>query len=367
MNKLEQKTKMVGEMGLERYAGCFKHRRFNEEKTRGRRKPQDSYGYMELVDPFVFDIDQLLNAKASRRLDDKTQVFPSPDNPHVRTRSIHTREVVAFSLIAADIMGLNTRLVEAIALGHDIGHAPYGHLGEEVISEVTGKTFRHEIFSVVVAQYIEKQEAGLNLSFETLEGILHHSKGGSVLTVDSNLPLEYALVMFADKIAYTFSDVEDIIRYGLKGIDEFPPVLVNMGANQRERVTRCLGALVAESAEAGEISFFKSKVAGQFEELRQWLYRNVYFRLDHSHNRQVLKKIYEFLGEFPYFEGCDPAILLALLTDKEANRLSEMFLKQPVITVGDLHSFGIMEIAPYVRDRQIDFEQPRLEWGVEKD
>jgi len=351
---------------MEKFKNCLKNKAFAPKDSRGRRNsyPDDDEPYFNCIDQFRIDIDKILNSKARRRQESKTQVLCDPENPHVRTRSRHTNEVVSTAVKITEILGLNVSLCEAIAQGHDIGHTPYGHLGEKFISEITGKHFRHEIFGVVVAQHIERKGQGLNLSYEVLEGILNHSKGEKTLSISSHLPLEYAVAMISDKIAYTFSDINDALRYNYLKESELPKEVFYLGKNQRERILHCLFVLIRESSEVGTISFSQSEAAKKFEKIRQWLYENYYNCINWDMQKIVLEKTYQFLFSDSFFDDCDPAILLALLTDKELNALAQkVFLRGKNLQIEDMMNFGIMEIVPYIRKKEIDFTDPDLTWG----
>jgi len=228
--------KTPGGKKMEKFKDGLAHKAFRSETSRGRLNSakDDDYMYYGVLDPFEMDVQKILESKAIRRLKDKTQVFCFPENPHVRTRLSHTFQVVSVSTLIARILGLNVHLCQAIAWGHDIGHTPYGHMGEEFIARMTGKDFRHEIFGMVIAQRIERMGKGLNLSFETLEGMGNHSRGDGSLTINPNLPLEYTAVMYADKIVYTFSDIKDGLRNGYLQENHLPPHLDKLGGQPRE-------------------------------------------------------------------------------------------------------------------------------------
>jgi len=350
---------------MERFKDCLKEKAFAIKNSQGRRNSalDDDKPYFNCVSQFRIDSDKILNSKARRRQEDKTQVLCDPENPHICTRSRHTNEVVSIVIKIAEILGLNVSLCEAIAQGHDIGHTPYGHLGEKFISEITGKHFRHEIFGVVVAQHIERKGDGLNLSYEVLEGILNHSKGKMALSINSDLPLEYAVMMISDKIAYTFSDINDALRYNYLTESELPKEVSSLGKNQRERILNCIFSLIHESFEAGTISFSQNETAKKFEKIRQWLYENYYNCINWDMQKIVLEKTYRFISSDSFFDDCDPAILLALLTDKELNALAQkVFLRGKKPQKEDLANFGIMEIIPYVRGKEICFTDPDLTW-----
>ena len=351
---------------MERFKDCLKDKAFATKNSRGRRNLSidDDEPYFNCVSQFRIDNDKILNSKARRRQEDKTQVLCDPENPHICTRSRHTNEVVSIVIKIAEILGLNVSLCEAIAQGHDIGHTPYGHLGEKFLSEITGKHFRHEIFGVVIAQHIERKGNGLNLSYEVLEGMLNHSKGKLALSINPDLPLEYAVMMISDKIAYTFSDINDALRYNYLTESELPKEVSSLGKNQRERILYCIFSLIRESFEAGTISFSQSETAKKFEKIRQWLYENYYNRINGDMQKIVLEKTYRFLSSDSFFDDCDPAMLLALLTDKELNALAQkVFLRGKKPQKEDLANFGIMEIIPYARGKEICLTDPDLTWG----
>jgi len=311
-----------------------------------------------ISDPFLNDYQKILQSKAYRRLADKTQVISDPDNSHVRTRLTHTNEVIAISLAIADKLGLNKNLCMAIAAGHDIGHTPYGHIGEKILTEFGGKEFKHNVFSVVIAQHIERKGKGLNLTYETLEGILNHSRGAGSLFTDESLPQEYSVVMFADKIAYTFSDLNDALRYGYLNENKIPDCAIKLGKNQRERVKKCVEALVDESLSKDKVSFSEGKTFELFDELRKFMYEEIYFKMDWSLQEKVLYNLCEF------FSSCedikDPIIATSLLTDREANHFAEILFKSKKPSIDMIRNFGVFEILPYLIDKEIDYTDPDL-------
>jgi dGTPase len=345
------------------FANVLAAKAFDSSRSRGRRHPilsDDDDAYINILDPFLLDREKIRLSKFFRRLADKTQVFMNHrENGHVRNRKIHTDEVASLAVQISSILGLNVFLTEASAFGHDLGHTPFGHAGERVISELSGQKFRHEIMSVVVAQKIERSGKGLNLSYETLEGILNHSRGGNGLHINPDLPLEHGVVMLADKIAYTFSDLNDALRCAYFTKSQLPKELQALGNNQRERWLNCVYALVKESSEEGTVSFHKSEIAQQFETLRQWSYANFYGQLDRDFQRQQaaadLKSVYDFLNAWMTQFGYDPFFILALLTDQEAKNIS-VFSR--FYTIGDItaiEKYSFMEIMNSLpKDHKID-------------
>lgn len=354
---------------------------FQSSSTRGRRyfrayddkighqdlrAEDDDFSYFPVHDPFLMDREKIRLSKTVRRLADKTQVFVDHHvNEHLRNRKIHTDEVASLGVQISSILGLNTYLVEASALGHDLGHSPFGHLGEKVISEIAGKPFRHEIMSVVIAQQIERGGRGLNLSFETLEGILHHSRGKNGLHVNSSLPQEHNVVMLADKIAYTFSDLNDAVRCNYLSEKNLPAEVSALGKNQRERWLNCLYSLIKESSEKGFVSFADSDIAQKFESIRQWSYTNLYYKLNDEGPRQQamtdLKAVHRFLSDWPGSEIQDPLLIMALLTDQEAKKIAK-FAQYPTIKdIGMLKSMSFMEMLSRIpSNRPINIFEPDL-------
>ena len=165
------------------------------------------------------DRDRILHSKAFRRLKDKTQVFLSPQGDHYRTRLTHTLEVSQTARTVARALKLNEDLVEAIALGHDLGHTPFGHAGEAALNAIHPGGFRHAEQSVRVVEVLEKEGKGLNLTWEVRDGILNHRTAGSPST------LEGQVVRLCDKISYIHHDMDDSIRAGLLSEDDIPITL----------------------------------------------------------------------------------------------------------------------------------------------
>lgn len=333
---------------------------FDDRDTKGRRDLECSKYLIDKLPLFSRDFEAISASKSLRRLAGKTQVLKAPKDPHVRTRRIHTDEVRQVAKVISLNLGLNTSLCEAIALGHDIGHTPYGHLGEEVISGLSGKEFRHNVFSVVVAQEIERSGRGLNLSYETLEGILLHSRGKGEMTTSNNLS-EYDVVMYADKIAYTFADINDAIRYGLLDEGKLSTGIRELGKSQRERVDKCTRSLVAESRECDEVSFSKGRISQIFNEIKNFMYSEVYLKIDNTIHMKVLETTYNALrNECPEI---DPAIGLALLTDWELNVVGQLMLNAEVPKRRDFETFGLFEIIPYIEGKDINYTNPKLDWA----
>ena len=365
MPALYKKILEGGEMfELEKILGCLSDKKMSDSAAR-RRQPAEldedlwmlHYGNDYSIDAY----EKILVSKAFRRLDSKTQVLTVNINPHVRKRNSHTSEVVNAATIIARILGLNEDLCLAIALGHDIGHAPFGHLGEDFISKVTGKNFRHEIFGVIIAQHIERQGKGLNLTHQVLEGIRDHARGLNKLSRKESISEEANVVMYADKIAYILADINDIFeRTRILDYRKFPQIykLAHMcGENQRERMAFCIKNLCRESAEKGYVSFETSEAAEIFSELKDNMYK-VYGLVNLQNSAEVLGKVYSFLSETKLIGDVDPALVLALMTDVEVIYL----YGKDCINGRDFYDCSVAEIVEHLNGKNIDFSDPDLDW-----
>ncbi len=338
---------------LSSFKNCLADLAFREENSRGRFLAEDSESLLsQTIEPFHLDCIKLSDSKAYRRLKGKMQVQLGV-NPFIRCRDSHTVEVHSFCEIAAVILGLNVYLCRAIALGHDLGHVPYGHDGERFISKKTGKKFRHERFAIVIFQEIERKGRGLNLMYETKEGVFYHSKGDGQLDFSADLPQEYKLVMYGDKIRYVLSDWNDALRTGIVATE--PHCLIKLGADQRERLNNCLYSLVKESANKQMVSFTYSDTAKYFEELRHWMYENVYYKIDREALIRIMNTIYFYISEEEFFADCDPAIVLALMTEREIESILHTIVGNCKVNFDQL---GITEILPYIKGKQFAFENP---------
>lgn len=294
-----------------------------------------------------------------RRLGSKTQVFSLPINDHVRKRSDHSFEVSVIAKTIAQGTGYDPFLCEASALGHDIGHTPFGHLGEKVLSELTGQSFRHNVFSVIVAQEIERSGTGLDLTYETLEGMLYHSRGDGILE-STGLRPESDIVMISDKLAYTFSDVNDALRYRL--LSTPPEPALALGKTQRERVDRVVNAIIKETQSRGEFSYSDSEEFMLFDETRKFMYEHVYSQIDGSVSEAKLRRVFDCLSNTAELDGLSPAIAIALLTDREITFLESASSGKRYIPNDYLEETGLWEIIPHIKRKDIDFTGHGLDW-----
>lgn len=236
-------------------------------KSKGRKKPEAE---CDIRPVFQRDRDRILHCKAFRRLKQKTQVFLLPKGDHYRTRLTHTLEVSQNARTIAKALRLNEDLVEAIALGHDLGHTPFGHAGERALSEVCPYGFRHNEQSVRVVEYLEKQGEGLNLTWEVRDGILNHKTSGKPGT------LEGEIVRLSDKIAYINHDIDDAIRGGLLKEEDIPKEYTRiLGSSTRIRLDTMVHNVITNSMDRPEIRM-SQEVADAMAGLRRFMFIHVY-------------------------------------------------------------------------------------------
>jgi len=257
---------------------------------------------------FQRDRERIVYCNAFRRLKHKTQVFLSPLGEHYRTRLTHTLEVAQLARTVARAMRLNEDLTEAIALGHDLGHTPFGHSGETVLKEIYSGNFSHPIQSLRVIDVLEKNGEGLNLTHEVRDGILKHSKGyGNIIPEDSKekaCTVEGQVVRVADIMAYLNHDLDDAIRSGVICEGQIPERCVSvLGTSHPDRATTMLRDLIyASHPESGEMKLqITDEVRRAMDELRNFLYHNVY-RSPRVHNefiksKKILRELYTFFLE----------------------------------------------------------------------
>ncbi|MBW2978428.1 HD domain-containing protein [Candidatus Woesearchaeota archaeon] len=335
-------------------------KKFDDEWSRGRREKDKED--MKLP-KFILDYKRIIQSQAYSRLAHKSQLLCPPETRDIRTTEDHTKEVIEISTTISKALGLNTHLCRAIAAAHDIGHGPYRHLGEVVFSELNGehKPFSHLVFGVVVAQEIDR----LNLNYETLEGVLFHSRKDGKIIPPAGKPQEYAGVMYADKLAFTSSDLDDAIQYGYLTPEEIPADINELGPDRETRVKTCIDALVEESKEKGYVSFSQGRIFEVFNGLRSFLYENVYSRVDFSSHKDVLRKAHKFFSENPEFKGIDPVVILALLTDKELQELETQMLSATIKpNIDKISHFGVFKMLPFLKE--VDYSVADLSWGKEK-
>ncbi len=239
-------------------------------------------GEDELRPAYQRDRDRILHCKSFRRLQGKTQVFLAPRGDHYRNRLTHTLEVAQVARSIARALRLNEMLVEAVCMGHDLGHTPFGHAGERLLDEVVEGGFHHALQSVRVVEVLERDGAGLDLTPEVRDGILRHSKGrGNVLMSGGGakaLTLEAEVVRVADVIAYVNHDLDDAVRGGLLAEADVPVAIRRvLGGSAGERVARLVGDVVrASRLDVGEHIAMSPEVHEALLALREILYGRVY-------------------------------------------------------------------------------------------
>ena len=234
-------------------------------KGRDREEPE-----CDIRPVFQRDRDRILHSKAFRRLKNKTQVFLTPKGDHYRTRLSHTLEVSQNARTIAKALRLNEDLVEAIALGHDLGHTPFGHAGERTLNEVYEGGFKHNEQSVRIVEKLEKDGAGLNLTWEVRDGILNHQTGRTPHT------LEGKIVRLSDKIAYVNSDFDDAIRAQILCEEDIPlEIRKTLGFNTRSRLNCLIHDIIINSKGQNDI-IMSEECAGALKDLRNFMFTNLY-------------------------------------------------------------------------------------------
>ncbi|MBO4290425.1 MAG: deoxyguanosinetriphosphate triphosphohydrolase [Lachnospiraceae bacterium] len=236
-------------------------------KSKGRLKPEEQ---CDIRPVFQRDRDRIIHCKAFRRLKDKTQVFLTPEGDHYRTRLTHTLEVSQNARTIAKALKLNEDLVEAIALGHDLGHTPFGHAGERALNRVCPLGFEHSQQSVRTVDRLEKDGQGLNLTFEVRDGILNHQTSGRPHT------LEGKVVRLSDKIAYIHHDMDDAVRAGiLTEMDVPAPIREVLGSTPGGRLDCFIHDIVTNSMDRNDI-VMSEPVAQAMKDLRSFMFERVY-------------------------------------------------------------------------------------------
>jgi dGTPase len=263
------------------------------KNSRGRKHPERP---CDVRTAFQRDRDRIVHSKSFRRLKHKTQVFIAPEGDHYRTRLTHTIEVSQVARTAARALRLNEDLTEAIALGHDLGHTPFGHAGEKTLSELFPEGFRHNEQSLRVVDHLEG-DGGLNLSWEVRDGILHHTGPGIPAT------LEGQLVKICDRMAYINHDIDDALRGGIIRPEQLPAKeTAYLGATGSERLNTMIRDLINNSFNRPRIAISK-ELSVVMQGLRAFLYQNVYIgsaaKAEELKARFIIKMLYNYWKENP--------------------------------------------------------------------
>jgi dGTPase len=319
-------------------------------KGRARAEPPDP-----MRPAFQHDRDRIIHSKSFRRLAGKTQVFLAPEGDHYRTRITHTLEVAQLARSVTRFLGLNESLTEAIVMGHDLGHTPFGHAGEKVLARLMPDGFHHVKQSLRVVDQLERDGEGLNLTAEVRDGILKHSKGkGAIFSDNPNLTamtLEGQIVRIADIAAYVNHDLDDAIRGGLVEARELPSLVVEvLGTEHAQRIRTLVSDLVDSSRfEERRMIRMSERVLTALYALRDFLYERVYesegVRAEFIKAQRVLEELWIYFhaheDEFRarYWvkgtraeEGLSRAVgdFLCGMTDRYAMRLyQELWLPKP--------------------------------------
>ena len=238
--------------------------------------------------------DRIIHCKAFRRLKHKTQVFLSPESDHYRTRLTHTLEVAQIARTIARALRLNEDLTEAIALGHDLGHTPFGHAGERALNEITG-SFAHYEQSVRVCEKLEKNGRGLNLTYEVLDGILHHTKGEEAHT------LEGRIVRTADRVAYINHDIDDAVRAGVISNDDIPrDIAKHLGCTKSQRINTLVTSIVNNSVDTVKMDGETEKYYDLLHEfLFESVYKNPVAKSEETKVKGIVEGLFEYYGKNP--------------------------------------------------------------------
>lgn len=281
------------------------------ENSRGRDREEPE---CDIRPVFQRDRDRILHCKSFRRLKHKTQVFLSPQGDHYRTRLTHALEVSQNARTIAKALRLNESLVEAIALGHDLGHTPFGHAGEGMLNEICNGGFKHNEQSVRIVEKLEKNGKGLNLTWEVRDGILNHQTSLMPST------LEGKIVRLSDKIAYINHDIDDAIRAHVLLEDDIPEEYRKiLGFDTRERLNTLIHDIIDHSRNRNDI-YMSPEVAGAMQGLRQFMFQNVYTNPIAKSEETKAKELLERLFVY-YLKHIDvlPGYYLQMLEEGEEN------------------------------------------------
>jgi dGTPase len=283
---IRETTEAIEQQILSAYAALSKN-------TRGRLIEEEK---CDIRTVYQRDRDRILHSKAFRRLKHKTQVFISPEGDHYRTRLTHTLEVSQIGRTIARALRLNEDLTEAIALGHDLGHTPFGHAGEEVLNRIHPSGFRHNEQSLRVVELLEGNR-GLNLTYEVRDGILNHSGDGVPET------LEGKIIKFSDRIAYINHDIDDAMRAGIIEIKSIPTECLEiLGTSHKQRINTMILDIIKESINKNDVSMSKD-VKYATDKLRSFMFETVYIgskaKVEEKKAQNIVKELYYYFLENP--------------------------------------------------------------------
>ncbi|MCD8011579.1 MAG: deoxyguanosinetriphosphate triphosphohydrolase [Lachnospiraceae bacterium] len=263
-----------------------------ESRGRDRDEPQ-----CDIRTVYQRDRDRIIHSKAFRRLKQKTQVFLIPEGDHYRTRMTHTLEVSQLARTIAKALRLNEDLVDAIALGHDLGHTPFGHAGERALNEVCPYGFAHYEQSVRVVELLEKMGEGLNLTWEVRDGILNHRTAGHPST------LEGQIVRYCDKIAYINHDIDDAERAGILNETDIPEESrLIIGDTTRKRLNTLIHDVIMNSEGQDHIAM-SGEMESAMRDLREFMFQHVYLNPEAKSEEgkaiRMIQELYRYYNEYP--------------------------------------------------------------------
>ena len=320
----------------------LEHKRLNpkaafadQSRGRPRKEPERE---MDVRTCYQRDTDRIVHSKSFRRLMHKTQVFLQPEGDHYRTRMTHTIEVTRIARTITQALGLNEDLSEAIGMGHDLGHTPFGHAGEDALSRCLGQPFRHNEQSLRVVDVLEKDGAGLNLTHEVRNGILCHTGDYWPNT------LEGMVVRRSDQIAYVNHDIDDAIRAGILTNDDIPDAITDvLGRDHSKRINTLVCDAINASREAGTVCLSPA-VDQALKDLRSFMFENVYrnpiAKGQESKAKDMLQRLFEYYYKNPHelpedfhpqmsFDGLERTVCdyIAGMTDNYAvDKFTEIFI-----------------------------------------
>lgn len=263
------------------------------DNTKGRIIPEDE---CLVRTAYQRDRDRIIHCSAFRRLKDKTQVFLAPGNVHYRTRLTHTLEVSQIARTIARSLALNEDLTEAIALGHDLGHTPFGHAGERALNQVYEKGFTHFEQSLRVVDMLERGGNGLNLTYEVRDGILCHTRGKEADT------LEGRIVKLSDKIAYINHDIDDAIRGNIIGEDDIPlEIRLVVGFSKTQRINTMVMSAINNTRDELKMA---EDVQDAFDQLHSFMFKYVYTnskcKSEEGKAESMIKELFRYFSNDPY-------------------------------------------------------------------
>lgn len=333
--------------GIEQYKDCLKDLAFQPSENGAHRislnsQNQDPDSLLYNTDnPYGLDQEKIATSNAARRLYRKSQAFFDIDNPNIHTRGIHTNEVASIGVICSDWLGLNSQLVRAGAMGHDLGHGPGSHSMETALGELN-IPFHHERFGPIIASFIEREGDGLNLSQETLKIMYEHSRGSGELTTKGASFQEALIVMYADKIASITGDISDMQRQGVLSEDDYNIINTLLPGKRRNRINQCISGLIQESYSLKKVSFNESEIAVKFSQIKEIMYK-YYNLLTRRSLTESIKSVYSAIDGIHQLENYDISMLIALLSDNELAELDHIH-RNKRLNLDDLCQFSIFEV-----------------------